>query len=410
MRLILLLFLSLLSLFANPLQEAIDTASPYDTLKLNKGLYQGNVVIDKPLTIVGKEDGVVIRGDRNGSVISIRSSFVTLKNLTITHSGENFFSIDSAIQMSHAKACVVDNCTLKDTLYGIDMNMVSDSNISNNHITSNGKEIEFRGNALKLYYAHHNHFLNNTIVQVKDVTLNYSNHNVFEKNRFENNRFATHLSLSHDNLFKNNFYQYNSVAIMLMGAKDTMIVGNQILSSKGAAGIGAVIKGVSNFHFEQNRVKFNAKGLYIDGGEKDRSIKKGKDIKRYLINNEIAYNKEAIHFHQSIKNNLIRGNRIVDNIDDIVKDLPSEPSTSNTVEHNYWDKYEGFDRDGDNIGDTPHQIYQYADSLWEYHPKLKFFYASPLMSLLNFMSRLAPFIEPNLLLEDSEPIVEEEIL
>jgi len=401
MRLIFLLCLSLLTLFSNPLQDAIDQASPYDTLKLSRGLYQGNVVINKPITLVGKEDGVIIQGDRNGSVISIRCSFVTLKNLTITHSGESFFSIDSAIQMNHVKGCLIDSCTLKNTLYGIDMNMVSDSNISNNHISSNGKEIEFRGNALKLYYAHHNRFINNTIEQVKDVTLNYSNHNIFEKNRFKNNRFATHLSLSHANILKNNLYQYNAVSIMVMGAKNTTIINNQILSSKGAAGMGVVIKGVSNFHFEHNWVKFNAKGLYIDGGEK------GKGIKRYLVNNEIAYNKEAIHFHQSIKNNLIRGNRIIKNIDDIVKDLPSEPSTFNTVEHNYWDRYEGFDRNGDNIGDSPHQIYQYADSLWEYHPKLKFFYSSPLMSLLNFMSRLAPFIEPNLLLEDSKPIVED---
>jgi len=401
MKLLSLLLLSLFPLLANSLQDAIDKASPYDTLKLSKALYHGNIVINKPLTIVGKEDGVIVKGDGKGSVISIRSSFVTLKNLTITHSGESFFTIDAAIQMNQVKGCLIDNCTLKNTLYGIDMNMVSDSNISNNNISSNGKEIEFRGNALKLYYAHRNRFVNNTIEQVKDVTLNYSNHNIFEKNRFINNRFATHLSLSNSNLFQSNFYQYNSVAMMVMGAKDTNITNNQILSSKGASGIGIVIKGVSNFHFEKNHVKFNAKGLYIDGGEK------GKGKKRYLINNEIAYNKEAIHFHQSIKDNLIKGNRIVDNIDDIVKDLPSKPSTFNTIEHNYWDKYEGFDRDGDNIGDTPHQIYQYADSLWEYHPKLKFFYASPLMSLLNFMSRLAPFIEPNLLLEDSKPIVED---
>jgi len=399
MKFILLFLLSIFRLFANPLQEAIDVASPYDTLKLNRGIYKGNVVIDKPLTIVGKDSGVVIRGDGNGSVILISSSFVTLKNLTITHSGDKFYTIDSAIKISNAKGCVVDGCTIVDTLYGIDMNMVSESNITNNNITSNGKEIEFRGNALKLYYAHHNLFFNNSIEKVKDVTLNYSNHNIFDSNRFKNNRFATHLSLSHANLFKNNFYQYNSVAIMLMGAKDTTIENNQILSSKGASGIGVVVNGVSNFNFTRNSVKFNAKGLYIEGGEK------GKGIKRNISNNEITHNKEAIHFHQAIKDNIIRDNYIVGNIDDIIKDLPSRATASNTVEHNYWDRYEGFDRDGDNIGDSSYKIYQYADSLWEYQPKLKFFYASPLMSLLNFMSRLAPFIEPNLLLEDTKPIV-----
>jgi nitrous oxidase accessory protein len=399
MKLILMLLFPLLTLFANPLQESIDKAKPYSLLRLSKGVYGGNIVIDKPLTIIGKEKGVMIMGEGSGTTITITSSEVTLKNLTITHSGENFQSIDSAIKMSRCRACVIDGCTLRDTLYGIDMSMVSDSNITNNYITSNGKEVAFRGNALKLYYSSNNLFFHNTIQRSRDISLNYSHHNLFEKNRFIENRFAIHLSLSHGTVLRENFYQYNAVAIMVMGAKDTKVIGNQILSSKGASGIGVMVNGVENFRFEQNRVKFNAKGLYIDGGER------GKGMKRYIVHNEISYNKEAIHFHQSIKDNTITHNKIVSNIEDIVKDLPSKIDNSNMVEYNYWDRYEGFDSNRDNIGDRPHSVYQYADRLWAYNNKIKFFYASPLMSLLNFMSELAPFIEPNLLIEDRKPVV-----
>ena len=398
MRAISIIFLSISILLSNPLQKAIDHASPYSTIRLSKGVYIGNIIINKPLTIIGKEQGVTIKGDGNGTIIKINSSLVILKNLTIIHSGDKFYNIDSSIKMNHCQKCVIDRCIIKDTLYGIDMSMVSESNITNNYITSNNKDIEFRGNALKLYYSHNNLFLNNQIEKVKDITLNYSNHNIFRDNRVVNSRFATHLSLSHSNSFENNYYQYNSVAIMIMGGRDTKIINNQILSSKGTAGIGVVINGVSNFRFEKNRVKFNAKGLYIEGGEKT------KGMKRYIIDNEISYNKEAIHFHQSIKDNTIINNKIVGNIEDIVKDIPSQINSSNKIEYNYWDKYEGFDSNGDNIGDTPHRVYQYADSLWEYNHKVKFFYASPIMSLLNFISRLAPFIEPNLLIEDMKPI------
>lgn len=399
MKPILILLLSLLTLFANPLQKSIDKAKAYSTIKLSKGFYHGNIVINKPLTIIGKEKGVIVMGEGNGTTITITSSEVTLKNLTISHSGESFQNIDSAIKMYHCKACIIDSCTLKDTLYGIDMSMVSESNITNNHITSNGKKITFRGNALKLYYSSNNLFAHNIIQRSKDVTLNYSNDNIFEKNKFIENRFATHLSLSHGTILKNNFYQYNAVSIMIMGAKNTTVTENQILSSKGASGIGIVVNGVKNFRFENNKVRYNAKGLYIGGGEK------GKGMKRYIVNNEIAYNKEAIHFHQSIKDNTITHNKIVSNIEDIVKDLPTKINNLNVIEYNYWDRYEGFDSNRDNIGDSPHRVYQYADRLWSYNNKLKFFYASPLMSLLNFMSELAPFIEPNLLIEDKKPIV-----
>ena len=67
--------------------------------------------------------------------------------------------------------------------------------------------------------------------------------------------------------------------------------------------------------------------------------------------------------------------------------------------------YEGFDKDGDNIGDTPHKVYQYADQLWVYNPDVKFFYGSPVISLLNFLAKLAPFTSPLFLMEDKKPKV-----
>ena len=75
-----------------------------------------------------------------------------------------------------------------------------------------------------------------------------------------------------------------------------------------------MIGNVANFIFQDNRISFNAKALYIQGEEK------GKEMKRYIIGNEISYNGEALHFHASIKNNTITNNKIFSNIDDIVKD------------------------------------------------------------------------------------------
>ena len=393
--LLLLIFISCLE--ANPLQDAIDTATPYSILKLPSGTYRGNITIHKPLTIIGKDEDAVVEGSGIGSVITITSSNVTLKNLTISGSGNRMDRIDSGITIKNANQCEVNGCKIIDSLYGIDMDMVSNSIIANNYITSKNLDISLRGNALKMYYANNNLIQNNIIENSRDVTLNYSNANLFKGNIFKNNRFATHISLSNNNFFASNTYLYNSVSIMVMGAKNTMVVYNTIKSSKGAAGIGVVINGVSNFRFEHNILKFNAKGIYIDGQEK------AKGMKRYINHNEISYNGEAIHFHAYIKDNTITHNKIFGNIDDVVKDVEGNFLPSNIVEHNYWDRYAGFDRNRDNIGDNTHQIYQYADQLWHYNNKVKFFYGSPIMSLMNFLANLAPFVEPNLLLEDSKP-------
>lgn len=160
-----------------------------------------------------------------------------------------------------------------------------------------------------------------------------------------------------------------------------------------------VIQGGGSVRFIHNKVSFNAKAFYID----TKGHEKG--MKRYFRNNTISYNKEAFHFHSTIRNNTMTGNRIFGNIDDVVKDIKGTGNGENRIAYNYWDRYEGFDKNGDNIGDTPYRIYQYADRLWQYNNKIKFFYASPVMSLMNFIAQLAPFIEPNLLLEDTKPIV-----
>ena len=398
MRLFLLLLILTSYSFANILQEAIDKASPYSTINLSNATYIGNITINKPLNIIGKDDNVIIKGTSSGSVIKINSSNVTLKNLTITNSGDRMDKIDSAISIQKALHVEINNCKLLNSLYGIDMDMVSSSKILNNDITSKNKDISLRGNALKMYYSHNNLIQDNTIEYSRDVTLNYSNNNIFKNNTFKHNRFSTHLSMSNKNKFISNKYVYNSVSIMLMGAMDTNITNNTIQSSNGASGIGIVMGKVSNLIFEHNVVKYNAKALYIEG------LEKRKGIKRYINHNDIIYNGEALHFHASIKDNKITHNNIYGNIDDVVKDSGSKFSNSNIVEYNYWDRYAGFDRDKDGIGDTPHSIYQYADQLWHYNHKVKFFYASPIMTLMNFLANLAPFIEPNLLLVDEKPI------
>jgi len=398
MKFFLLLLIFISYSFANPLQDAIDKANPHAILKLSTGTYLGNITINKPITIIGKDDGVIIKGDSKASVITINSSFVTLKNLTISSSGDRADKINSGISMNKVKNCEIIDCRIIDSLYGIDMFMVSNSIFSNNYITSKNIKMGFRADALKLYYSNNNLIKNNKIEKSRDVTLNYSNNNRFETNTFLNNRFSTHISKSHKNIFDNNTYKYNSVSIMLMGAKDTKIINNTIKSSNGAAGIGVMIKGVSNLRFEKNTLSYNAKGLYIDGQEK------AKGMKRYIKHNEISYNGEAIHFHATIKDNTIAHNKIFGNIDDIVKDIEGNYHKSNIVEYNYWDRYAGFDKNNDNIGDTSHKIYQYADQLWHYNNKVKFFYASPIMTLMNFLANLAPFVEPNLLLEDSKPV------
>ncbi|RLF43258.1 MAG: nitrous oxide reductase family maturation protein NosD [Thermoplasmata archaeon] len=399
-RISVIFFLSLFTLLnANVLQDAIDKAPEGSILKLPAGVYKGSITINKPLTILGKEDGVIIDGEGSGTVIAIKSSYVTLKNIRVTNSGNMHHQLDAAITVADAKQCEISDCIIDNCLFGIDMQMVSNSIIQNNTITSKNVDLGLRGDGLRLWYSNDNIVKKNRLIRSRDMVVWYSHGNLIEENYGEHNRYSLHFMYAGKNIVKNNTYKYNSVGIFFMYSKDTIATGNVIKSSLGATGMGIGLKDVSNFTLKNNTILYNAQGLYIDRSPFEP------DSHNWIEDNKILYNSEALHFHSLSENNIIKNNTMMGNIEDIVNDSRGSKTNENEIEGNYWDNYAGFDRDGDNVGDTPHKVYQYADQLWVYNPNVKFFYGSPVISLLNFLAELAPFSEPIFLMEDEKPKV-----
>ncbi len=117
----------------------------------------------------------------------------------------------------------------------------------------------------------------------------------------------------------------------------------------------------------------------------------------------VDQDKEAIEFS---KKRLKRfSERIIFENDKFSNIIQKYKDKNNIIEYNYWGNYAGFDKDNDNIGDTPYVVYQYADKLWDYNPHIKFFFGSIVMSLANFLCKVAPFTEPIVLLTDKKPLI-----
>ncbi len=384
---------------ANVLQDAIDRAPVGSTIKLPAGVYKGKITINKPLSIIGQGEGVIIDAGGEGTVITAKGSFITLKNLTIINSGERHDKLDAAIAMSEGKQCEISNCVIEDKLFGIDLQMVSNSIISNNTITSKDLDLGLRGDGLRLWYSNDNIVTKNTLIHSRDMVVWYSHGNVISENVGEHCRYSLHFMYAGKNIIRDNRYKYNSVGIFFMYSQDSIATGNIVKSSLGATGMGIGLKDVSNFTIKDNTVIYCAQGLYVDRSPFEP------DTNNWIEGNNILYNSEAIHFHSLSENNIIRGNVLKGNIEDIVNDSRGSKTNKNEIVGNYWDNYAGFDKNGDNIGDTPHKVYQYADQLWVYNPDVKFFYGSPVISLLNFLAKLAPFSKPLFLLEDEQPKV-----
>ena len=390
---------------SNVLQDAIDRAEPGSRLELPSGIYRGNIVIDKPLIIDGIDQGAKIVGDGNRTVIKIRSDYVTLKNLTILNSGQEHEHIDAAISIKEAKHVTVDHCRIDDCLFGIDLEQVHESAITHNWIRSKPFSLGLRGDAIRLWYSNDNNISHNHITQSRDVVVWYSHGNVIAHNFGEYSRYSLHFMYAGRNEVLYNTYEHNSVGIFFMYSQDTVAIGNVIKSSLGTTGLGIGLKDASNFTLKNNTMIYCARGLYIDRSPFQP------DQNNTIENNRILYNAEGIHFHSlSISNNIV-GNIFKGNIENVVDDDPVIlHSIKNRWDGNYWDDYEGFDKNGDGIGDTPYNLFYYADRMWLLNPNVKFFYASPVITIMNFLAKLAPLSEPVKLLEDEHPVMYEKIL
>jgi nitrous oxidase accessory protein len=397
--LFLLLFTPLFA-WSSLLQEAINNAPAGSKIELQSGEYHGNIVINKPLTLDGLNQKAHIVGEGNGSVITITSSNVVIKNLTIKETGNSHSQTDSAIVARDVNNITVENNYIKESLFGINFERVNRSKILDNYITSKPVDLGMRGDAIKLWYAHDNQIIGNTIEKSRDFVLWYSSGNTIENNVGRHNRYSVHFMYAGRNMVKNNLFEFNSVGIFFMFSSGTTAINNTIRNSVGSFGVGIGMKDSSDFKLINNDIVYNARGLYID-----QSPFQPGTINTYE-GNKILYNTSGVQFQVSREKSIFTHNLLKGNMEQVINDSPNNNLKLNTWNENYWDTYEGFDQDKNNIGDIPFKHYVYADKLWLYNPNIKFFYGSVVMDLLNFLSKIAPFSEPDLLATDNNPLME----
>ncbi len=396
-RLIIFLTIGTIVFAKNQLQEAIDKAPAYSKIELPNGTFKAPIFINKPLILSGSK-GSLIKGDNRGTLIHIKSSNVTIENLTLKGSGNQRYSLDSAIRVDGGKNIVIKNVKIEDVLFGITMYDTANSEIKNNTIGSYPEKIvDNRGDSVRLWGCKNITVSNNKMTNSRDISINRSENITITKNREIGGRYGILINMSKNITIKSNTILSNYVGIMCEGGRDINITRNRIIKTHLATGTGIMINGGKNLHINHNKLKSHAQAIYFSNSSAELGVQ------RYIEFNDISNNNTAFHFYQTVKNNVIRNNNIIENLDDVVKDVRGGKYFKNVIEYNYWDKHMGFDRDKDGISDTPYLVMIYADKLWQFNHRLKLFYATPVLSIIDFIERLAPFSEPVLLLKDSKP-------
>jgi nitrous oxidase accessory protein len=379
------------------LQELVDKTEENGTLTPPPGTYSGPVVIDKPMTIDGQGQVTIDNGGK-GTVVLLDTDGATVKDLHLTNSGESANDIDSGVQVRGNYNVIKDN-VIDDCLFGVDLQQSKNNIIRRNTISSKTKfGLGQRGDSVRLWYSFNNKITDNITNNVRDMVVWYSADNTIARNTASNSRYSLHFMYSRYNLVEDNVYNNNTVGIFLMYSDGVIVRNNKITHAAGPTGIGIGFKETSDLIIENNQILYCASGLYIDVSPFQP------DTTNQFSNNLIAYNGIGIRFLNDWHSNIFKKNQFSGNLTQIIVSGRGT-ANRNTWEGNYWSDYEGFDEDDDGVGDKPYELYTYADRLWRDAPYAQFFKGSPVLETLDFLERLAPFSQPELLVRDKSPIM-----
>lgn len=377
------------------LQTLIDNTKNGQTLAPPPGVYKGPVTIKNEITLDGRNKVTIDAGGK-GSVIYLKTNNATIKNLHLINTGDQHNDLDAGVQV-RGNFNIIKNNRITNCLFGIDLQQSSNNVVRSNYISSlDNASLGIRGDAIRLWYSKNNRIEKNTIRNSRDMVVWYSADNIFANNDVANGRYGLHFMYSKYNLVENNRFDKNSVGIFLMYSDSVVVRKNRIFQAIGAAGVGIGFKEASNLDIIDNEILYSSTGLYLDLSPFQP------DTTNRIYRNKIAFNDLGVLFLNDWVGNHFKDNIFASNSHHVsVSSFAG--ATHNIWKGNYWDDYQGFDHNNDKVGDTPYRLKVYADRIWMDIKSAAFFRGAPVLSMLDFLERLAPFTEPLLMLEDKMP-------
>lgn len=380
-----------------PLQPLVDAAPEGSVLQVPAGTWRGPVVLGKPLTLEGRGE-VVLTGDGHGSVLTLKTHGAVVRGLRITGSGSSHDAMDSAVRVQ-GDGNRVEHNVLDDVLFGVFVEAGNRNVVCANRITSKKEDHSLRGDGVRVWNGRHNQVVGNDVKDARDVTLANAAENRVARNRIRGGRYGMQLVFAPRNELEENLLDGNLTGIAVLYSNDVRVLRNVVQHSRGVSGAGMAFKESGQVIVEENDVVHCAVGAKTNSPTSPEAI-------ITFTRNRFAHNVAGMDFYGENGGHVLHGNRFEKNLVQVSVSAAMSARGNEWV-GNYWDDYEGFDRDGNGVGDSPYEVYAFADRIWQEEPQATFFRNAPAMELLDFLERLAPFASPELTLRDEQPVAHE---
>lgn len=371
------------------IQKGILLAKNGDTLLIQPGTYrEGNIIIQKSLTLLGINNPI-LDGEDKYEIFTIHANNVTIDGFTFINTGIASINDLAAIKVLESKYLRIRNNTFKNTFFGIYFSNSSQSWIENNSLQSDAEAEHQIGNGIHLWKCEHITINANTIKGHRDgIYFEFVTNSLITNNHSEGNmRYGLHFMFSHNDEYRNNTFFNNGAGVAVMYTKGVKMIDNVFDHNWGSSSYGLLLKDIRDSEVRNNIFNKNSIAIFMEGSSRIQ-----------FTENTFSANGYGIKLQASCDENTFSRNNFTSNTFDMVT---NGTLVLNTINSNYWDKYEGYDMNRDNIGDIPFRPVSMYGVVVEQMPTAVLLWRSFLVFLLDRAERAIPAITPENLKDDS---------
>lgn len=374
------------------LHQAIALAKDGDTILVEPGIYkEGNSVITKSITLIGK-NFPVLDGENKFEILTASSNNITIRGFQFQNCGPSAMNDFAAVKVINAKNVLIENNRILHSYFGIHFSNSSYVSIRHNIISGSPGSEQSTGNGIHLWKCNNALVENNRISGHRDgiyfefVTATTIRNNISEKNV----RYGLHFMFSHNNSYLGNTFRNNGAGVAVMYSKNVRMEKNRFEDNWGSSAYGILLKDITDSHILQNEFFKNTVGIHMEGSSRIE-----------IVNNIFKENGWAIKVQANCDDNSFIQNNFFGNSFDVTT---NGTRSLNKFFRNYWDKYEGYDRNKDGMGDIPFHPVSLYSMVVEQQPTAIILLRSFMVSLLDKAEKAIPSLTPEFLTDDKPMI------
>jgi nitrous oxidase accessory protein len=364
------------------IKRGVEVAVDGDTVLVFSGVYkEQNIVIEKSICIIGL-DFPILDGEKKYEIFTIHADNVLVSGLSFVNTGVGSINDYAAIKTLDSKRVRIIGNRFNNTFFGIYFANSSDSWVLNNELKSFGDSSQQIGNGIHMWKCSHMTVKDNRVQGHRDgIYFEFVTNSLIENNYSERNiRYGLHFMFSHNDEYRNNHFVRNGAGVAVMYTKGVKMFNNVFDHNWGSSAYGLLLKDIRDSWVVGNIFHENSVGIFMEGSSRIE-----------FSENTFKENGYAVKLMASCDDNTFRKNNFLANTFDLAT---NGTLVLNTINGNYWDRYEGYDLNKDKIGDVPHRPVSMFSYVIERVPAAVLLWRSFLVFLVDRSEKAIPAITP----------------